>query len=371
MKVFASLATILGVAYAAPNAQQMHHLGQTSSMRSSLQQHNVMHPSADNVMPSMQMSTIHQAQTDPNQYHLQDNFGNYEYAFKNKDSEKMEKGNDKSVRGRYAYIMSDGLLRRVEYIADNNGFHILEDNADNSKAQDRNKRSVEPDLIQTRMTSFMDSSSPRDNSLVNPNMYTSHIVGKDMLSDMMERNWMNDMSSNHNMYVMTDMSSNLMGRNMMGNDMMDRKMIYKKSMGHMMNNNMMDRNMMGREKINHNVMGQDMSSKIMSQNMYSSMMDHDMSSNMMNRNMMVQDMPKRNVMVQDMSSNMMGQDSSSKIMGRNMYSNMMARDMSSNMIIRNMMGQDMNRLPLGQQNTMSQRMEIKQVPQSIASKWFF
>jgi len=361
MKVFASLATILGVAYATPNAQQMHDLGQTSSMRSALQQHNVMHPSTENVMPSMRMSTIHQAHSDPNQYHLQDNLGNYEYAFKNQDSEKMEKGNEMSVRGRYAYIMSDGLLRRVAYIADNTGFHILEDNADNSKAQDRNKRSVEPDLIQTRMTSFMDSSALRDNSLVNPNMYTSHMVGQDMLRDMMQKNRMNDMSSNHKMYAMTDMSSNLMGGNILN----------KKGMGHMMNENMMDRNRMGQEKINHNVMGQDISSKMMGQNMYSNMMDRDMSSNMMNHNMMGLDILNRNMMAQDMSSNVMGQDLSSKIMGRNMYSNMMARDMSSNMMNRNMMGQDMNRLPLGQRNTMSQRMEIEQVPQSIASKRFF
>merc|ERR1712212_1118712 len=242
----------------------------------------------------MRMSTSYQAQTGPtpNQYHLQDKFGNFEYAWKNQDSEKMETGNDMSVRGRYAYIMSDGLLRRVAYIADN------------SKAQDRNKRSVEPDLIQTRMTSFMDSSSLRDNSLVNPNMYTSHMVGQDMLRDMMQKNRMNDMSSNHKMYAMTDMSSNLMGGNILN----------KKGMGHMMNENMMDRNRMGQEKINHNVMGQDISSKMMGQNMYSNMMDRDMSSNMMNHNMMGLDILNRNMMAQDMSSNVMGQDLSSKIM---------------------------------------------------------
>merc|ERR1712212_284185 len=167
----------------------------------------------------MRMSTSYQAQTGPtpNQYHLQDKFGNFEYAWKNQDSEKMETGNDMSVRGRYAYIMSDGLLRRVAYIADN------------SKAQDRNKRSVEPDLIQTRMTSFMDSSSLRDNSLVNPNMYTSHMVGQDMLRDMMQKNRMNDMS-------------NLMGG----------YILNKKGKGHMMNEWMMDHNRMGQEKINHN-----------------------------------------------------------------------------------------------------------------------
>merc|ERR1712142_1231051 len=112
----------------------------------------------------------YQGRTSPNQYHLQDKLGNFEYAYANQDSEKMEKGNDMSVRGRYAYIMSDGVLRRVEYIANNNGFHILQDNADNSRAQDRMKRSVEPDMVQTRMTSFMDSTFLRDDSMVNPKM---------------------------------------------------------------------------------------------------------------------------------------------------------------------------------------------------------
>merc|ERR1712212_441621 len=127
-----------------------------------------MHVSAD-IMPGVRMSTPYQAQIDPSQYHLQDKFGNYAYAFKNQDSEKMEEGNVMSVRGRYAYIMSDGVLRRVEYMADDKGFHILQDSADNSKAQDRNRRSVDPDLIQTRMTSLMDSSSLRDKSKVSHN----------------------------------------------------------------------------------------------------------------------------------------------------------------------------------------------------------
>merc|ERR1719187_2760076 len=130
-------------------------------------------------MPNMRMSAQgYQAQSSPDQYHLQDNFGNFEYAFVNQDSEKMEKGNNMSVRGRYAYIMSDGVLRRVEYIADNNGFHILQDNADHSRAQDRIKCSVEPDLIRARMTSIMDSSSLRDNSMTNPNVYNA-MMGRD------------------------------------------------------------------------------------------------------------------------------------------------------------------------------------------------
>merc|ERR1711951_40584 len=286
--------------------------------------------SAVNVMPNMKLrlSTPYQALTGPTQYHLQDEFGNFEYAYANQESQKMEKGNDMAVRGQYAYVMSDGVLRRVDYLADNYGFHVLQDNADSSRSQDRIKRSVEPDLIQTRMTSFMDSSSLRDDSMVNPNMY--NMMGRDVSSNMMQRQQMNDMSANRNMYNMMDRSSNIMGQEMAGRNMMDKKM-------------------MGRNMMNNNMMGQDR---------YNNMMGRDMSSNMMNRNMMGQDMHSM------MNKNMMG---------KNIYSNMMGRDMSSNMMGRRMnpYGNDVNSLPLGKRNTMSQRMEIEQIPQTVASNRFF
>merc|ERR1712108_112817 len=292
-----------------------------------------MHTSANTNMPNMKTSAPYHAQTDPNQYHLPDKFGNFEYAWKNQDSEKMEKGNDMSVRGRYAYIMSDGLLRRVEYIADNNGFHILQDNADNSRAQDRNKRSVEPDLLQTRMTSFLDSSSLRDDAMVNPNVY--NMMRQDMSNNMIQRNRMNQMSSQRNMFDMMDKSSNMRDNNMMGQNM------YSNMMGQDMSSNTMNRNIIGRDNMR-NRMGQDMMEEnimgrdIMDQNAYSNMMGRDMSSNLLNRNMM----------------------------GQQMSTNMMGRDMSSNMM--NTYVNDVNRLPLGQRNAMSQRMQIEQIPQSVA-----
>merc|ERR1711974_339492 len=246
----------------------------------------------------------YQAQASPRQYHLQDEFGNFEYAYANKDSEKIEKGNDVSVRGRYAYIMSDGVLRRVDYIADNNGFHVLQDNADKSRSQDRIKRSVEPNLIQARMTSFMDSSSLRDDAMVNPNVY--NMMRQDMANNMIQRNRMNQMSSQH-MFDMMDKSSNMRDNNMMG------------------------------------------------QNMYSNMMGQDMSSNIMNRNMIGRD-NMRNRMGQDMLNR--------NKMGQKMSTNMMGRDMSSNMM--NTYVNDVNRLPLGQRNPMNQRMQIEQIPQSVA-----
>merc|ERR1712111_188509 len=337
MKVFATLATILGVAYATPEAQT---LPQVGAMRSSglQQQNNVMGMST--VLSNLRMASPYQAPSGPRQYHLQDEFGNFEYAYANKDSEKMEKGNDILVRGRYAYIMSDGVLRRVDYIADNDGFHILQDNADSSKSQDRIKRSVEPDLLQTRMTSFMDSSSLRDDSLVNPNVY--NLMGKDMSKNVMQGNRMNQMSSQRNMYGLMDRISN-MNKNMRDSNMMNEKMMGANIMGRDMSSNTMNRNMIGQANMR-NMMGQEMMEKnmmgrnTMGQNMYSNNMGHDMSSNAMNRNMISQDNMSRMMGQQLIKKNMMGRN----MMGQNAYSNMMGQDLSSNTMNHNMLGQKMN-----------------------------
>merc|ERR1712108_114410 len=122
---------------------------------------------------------------------------------------------------------------------------------------------------------------------------------------MIQRNRMNQMSSHRNVYDMVDRSSTIR-----------------------------DTNMMGRKRTG--------------QNMYSNMMGRDMSSNLLNRNMIGQDMLNRNMMGQEMSSNVMG------------------RDMSSNMM--NTYANDVNMLPLGQRNSMSQMMQMMQIPQSVASR---
>merc|ERR1711990_237863 len=374
MKVFATLATILGVAYATPEAQT-HTVRHVGAMQSGHQQHNnVVGKSTESVLSNVRMASPYQAQAGPRQYHLQDEFGNFEYAYANQDSEKMEKGNDMLVRGRYAYIMSDGVLRRVEYIANNNGFHVLQDNADTSRSQERIKRSVRPDQLRTRMTTLIDSSSLMDNSMVNPNVY--NMMGRDMSHNMMQRHKMNQMSSQGHMYGMLDRSSNMMDKTMRDQHMMDRNRIDQNLMGR----KRMGENLIGRNRIDENMLGQ----KVMDENMmgrnkmYSNVMGQDMSTN---RNLIGQDnMRTRNMMTQEMrQENMMGRDT----MGNNVYSNMMAQDV----VNRNMMGQeispnfigrdmssnmmnayDINRLPLGQRNTVTQRMQIEQIPQSVASR---
>jgi len=288
-------------------------MGSLDMMRSpmGLNQQQLMQPRMD-MMAERQMSPLRMSpmmrnmySTDqamgPNQRFLQDKFGNYAYAYANQNSEKMEEGNQNSVKGHYAYIMSNGQRRRVDYVADNQGFHVIRDDA-------RIKRSAEPDLMQTKMTSIMDSSSLRDDSL---NMYN-------MMSP-------NTMMYRNRLGMMTN--QNMLNRNMMGQDM-----------------SMMDQ-MMGRDMM----MGQDMSnSQMMRQNMYGNMMDRDMSNNMMNL--------QRNMM--RMPTNQM--------MGQNMYTNMMDRDMSGNQVMRQdmyRMGQGMNNELMGQsRNVMGQRMEIEQIP---------
>jgi len=57
------------------------------------------------------------------QYHSQDEFGNYAYGYANQNSEKHESGNAHTgVRGHYSYIDGQGLNRRVDYVADSLGF---------------------------------------------------------------------------------------------------------------------------------------------------------------------------------------------------------------------------------------------------------
>merc|ERR1712244_87505 len=217
-------------------------------------------------------------------------------------------GNGQSVKGAYAYIMSNGIKRRVDYIADDQGFHIIRDNADSSRI----KRSVEPDLINTRMTSFMDSSSLRDD-------------GRDMYR--MDR----DMSSMNRMGMDQQMYSNMMDRDMMGRNMMGR--------------NMMDRNVMDRNMMDHNMMGRNM-----------------MRNGMMGRRNMYNINQDSGIMRQQMSSNMMGD--------RDMSSNNMMRQ-GSDMMGRMNAYTNQGGLLGRQQQVMSQKMEMERIPETFTSTRFF
>merc|ERR1712029_357030 len=403
MKVFATLATLLGASTATPLFQNQLHgsndmrLNQHSmhsvmkpSMGRSIDSQMSQHDNADRRMDmSRQMSNVRDMYRDnqdmtnnlmnrnrmgqdmmdrnmmgqerrsdmrdmqrpnqaftPNQYMVKDDFGNYAYSYNGQESEKSEERNGQSIKGQYTYIMANGVKRRVEYIADNNGFHIIRDNADPARI----KRSTEPDLIQTRMTSVMDSSSLRDDA---SNMYRmSNMMGRDMTSSM-DRNMMGRDSFNRNI-----LGQDAMGRNMIGQDTMGRNMIGQYNMG---------RSMMGQDTIERNIHNI-MSNKGMTSDV----------SNMMGRDMNM------------MSRNMMGQDRNSQMMGRNMLGH---HDMTPNTIYTNKMGQDMldmskNRVSSNMMNShelssdslinhgllgqrMMQKMEIEHVPETYTSSRLF
>merc|ERR1711972_173898 len=280
----------------------------------------------------------------PNQYFQKDSFGNYAYGYSDLNSEKREEGNNQSIKGSYSYIMSNGLKRQVDYIADDQGFHILRDDADSSRI----KRSAEPEVISTRMTSVMDSSSLGGNS---QDMYR---LGQDMSS----------MNMDQQMY---SVDRNMMDRDMMAQDMSSMNMdqqIYS------MDRNMMNRDMMGRNMLNRDMMGRNMMGRdIMGRNM----MNRDMTGRSINGFM-----GRRNIYNINQDSGMMRQQMSSNMSGRDMYNNMMGdRDMMTS----NMMRQGSNMLGrmdtytteglMGQQQRMSQQMEMKRIPEQYVDSTSF
>jgi len=307
----------------------------------------------------------------PNQYMVKDDFGNYVYSYNDQQSEKSEEGNAESIKGQYAYIMANGVKRRVEYVADNNGFHVR-DNADPARI----KRSTEPDLLQTRMTSIMDSASLTDDAR---DMYRmSNSMGRDMTSimdrNMRERqmysNTMGRESFNHNM-----MGQGTMGRNRIGQDSMGGNMIGQDTMG---------RNMIGQDTMGRNLMGRNIYSVMSNRGMtsdVSNMMGQQMNSNIMGRDMT---MMSRNMMGQDRNSQMMGHNmvGHQEMTPNNMYSNMIGQDrmnMSNNRVSSNMMNNrglssemmnshSKNGL-MGQR--MMQKMELERVPETYTSTRFF
>merc|ERR1711973_133510 len=333
MKVFATLATVLGASAAIP-LNQMHssnmRMDQHSmkspmglSMESQMSQHGMsdmqmgMNRRMSNMMGQDMRSNVRDMYKNnqdmisnmmrsnmigqdmrsnmrdmqnqafgPNQYFKKDDFGNYVYSYNDQQSEKSEEGNNQFTKGQYAYIMSNGIKRKVEYIADDNGFHIIKDNADPARI----KRSSEADLLQTKMTSVMDSSLLRDD-------------GRDMSSQM--------------------------AKSMMGGSLMDQ--------------GFMGRNMLDQDSIGHNMMGR---------NIYSIMSNRGMASDM------------SSMMKQQMDSNTMGHDMTMDVMGRNRINQARNTQMmgGDNMMSgRGMMDSRSDNGLMGQR--MMQEMEIERVPE--------
>jgi len=284
------------------------------------------------------------------------------FGYSTQNSEMAEKGNAQSKKGHFANIMADGKLRRVDYVADNQGFHILRDTADNTgryiKREAEAGPTVQPDLIRTRMTSYMDSNSLRDLPKTSSNM-----MGRDMTSFNIEpkMDHMSTMVRSSDM-MNQGMSSNMMSRgmssNMMGLDMTSNRL------GHDMLTQMMGR---GRSGIR---MGHELTSSIMGRDRLTNMRNQNMDIPMMRQNKYTNMMGSRDMT--SMPTLMMGQDLSSDMMersmiGQDMYSNVMDNHnkiMSSNI----MMGSNMNQMtPL---NRMSQRMQIETMPSQSMNRFF-
>jgi len=409
MKTFTTISALLGITYANPiqhiqyDSAGLRNINQYSS---NVMTNKDMHPMSTQIMtqrtsPFMNVvAGMPKPILNPNQYLEKDNFGNYAFGYSTQNSEMAEEGNAQSKKGHFANIMADGKLRRVDYIADNQGFHILRDTADNTgryiKREAEAKPNVEPDLIKTRMTSYMDSSSLMDDGKDMRRM-PNNMMGLDMTSsNMRSRN--NQMSSlyrtsdmmNHGMpnNMGLDMSPNMMGQDMTLSSMRARNnqipSMHRSSevMTHGMPSNMMGRNipsnMLG-HSMTSNMMGRDLSTSMINRNMDENMIDQTMYTNMMGQGKMTSNMNAK-----EMPSIIMGQDMSSNLMERNM----MGQEMSSNMIERNMMGQDMysnamdNKIassniimsrgmnqmtPL---NRMSQRMQIETMPSQSLNRFF-
>merc|ERR1719402_1269269 len=247
-------------------------------MRSNMMNHNMLSQDMSRNMIGQEMATMRDMHRQnqvvmPNQYIKKDNMGNYVFVYDDQLTKRKEEGNNRGdVQGQYTYTMPNGLQRQVEFVADDNGFHVR-DNADPARI----KRSSEPDLVQTKMTSVMDSSLS-DNGLDMLRM--SNMMGT-------ERD-INMMGMDQQRY-----SNIMMGRNMMVQDRMDRNMMGQETMGrNMMSQETMGRNLMGQENMMHQG---NMRQNMMGRNIYNIMSNKGMTADM------------SNMMDQHMESNMMGQ----------------------------------------------------------------
>jgi len=360
MKAFATISALLGITYANP----IQHVQYGSTGLRNINQHSSdmminkdMLPMANQIMtqravPIMGVvGDMPKPVVNPNQYLEKDNFGNYAFGYSTQNSEMSEVGNAQSKKGHFANIMADGKLRRVDYIADNQGFHILRDTADKTgryiKREAEAEPLVQPDLIRTRMTSYMDSSS-----LNGPEMTLSSMPRNNQMSAMYRSS--NMMNQGMPAIMMDqDLTSNMMGRDMTS-DMMDQHM-SNQMMGRGMTNNMLGHD------LTFSTMGRDMSTNMMNLDRNMPMMGQALYNNKMGQRDMVSNLRNPSLLRSDMSADLMERG----VMGQDVYSNVMDNRnsmMSSNVV----MGQN-QMTPL---NRMSQRMQIETMPSQSLNRFF-
>jgi len=160
------------------------------------------------------------------QYYNRDDFGNYAYGYANGNSEKYEVGNPQGgVKGYYTYVDSNNLNRRVEYIADDQGFRIIKEDGERFKRE----AEAEPNMMRMR-TSYLDSSMMDDDMYqmeramrrngmsMNRRMFDRQMFDRDMSRDNMQMYRNVDMMQDRDMMNMRQMSDRQMSPNMMSNN---------------------------------------------------------------------------------------------------------------------------------------------------------
>merc|ERR1712110_1365744 len=190
------------------------------------------------------------------QYYKQDDFGNYAYGYANGNSEKFEVGNPQSgVKGHYTYVDSNGLNQKVEYVADDEGFRIVgkDEKVDDRQMYSRNmaerqmsgmrmgnqqhnrftRSAIEPQVMRSQMTSYMvDFPSFVDDDLlqVERSMYRN---GMSLNNNRMR---FDNVMSDRQMYDTRDMfrvdgTNRNMYDNVMGNQQMSERQMFNPIFG--------------------------------------------------------------------------------------------------------------------------------------------
>merc|ERR1719322_81461 len=319
----------------ASNMRDLKHMNNMHQNNMNMNNMNMNNMHSNNMNKQMTMKQTFGVEDRP-AFYKQDDFGNFAYGYNSGNSEQFVMGNpEEGVKGHYTYVDGNGLNRRVEYVADNDGFRIIKD-SDRSGMRFRREAEVEPAMT---MTSVMDSSLMRndDHQIQRSSLMPTMSMYRNMMAS--DRHNMNNQMSypmNINMSNMLDgrhqqsMSSD---RHMSDRQMSDRQMYRNIMMGDNMMNN---RNMM--------------------------MQGDNMRNNMMNnRNMMMQE--------DNMRNNMMG-----NVMNRNIY-NLDSMNMDNinmnNMQMRNMENLNLDDGLLHERNTMAQRMEVERIPENAMTYFYF
>merc|ERR1719365_560876 len=202
-------------------------------------------------MGNQQMSGRQQQQqvVDFPQYFKQDDSGNYAYGYSSGVSERYEVGNPQSgVKGHYTYVDSNGLNQKVEYVADDQGFRIVGKDEQPHQQHSRFTRSVEPDMMLMTSSYLMDSPALMDDDMLQMQrgMYRNGMSLNDN-----RRMFDNVMSGNRQMYDGRMFDRQMADRQMTNRHMFDREMSRDNMMyRNMMNDSgrqMSDRRMFDRE----------------------------------------------------------------------------------------------------------------------------